>query len=194
MADSRNWLTVLDVACAECGIWVGELQPEELAPKLYASIDAWDEILRTNDPAELTRREQPETWSPVEYGSHVADVMDLFQERIFLMVSEDSPTFPSFDPDAAAATYVGRTPEEVADRIEGAGNRLGQVFESLDPALWARTGQRGDGAAFTVLSIGRYLLHDDLHHLFDVRRFLGEGSQSANQAQQSQAQQSQGPE
>ena len=33
---------------------------------------------------------------------------------------------------------------------------------------WQRTGRRSNGSAFTVESIGRYHLHDVVHHLWDV--------------------------
>lgn len=35
---------------------------------------------------------------------------------------------------------------------------------------WDRTGHRSDGSSFTVDSFARYLLHDPIHHLDDVRR------------------------
>jgi len=33
---------------------------------------------------------------------------------------------------------------------------------------WERKGLRSDGATFTVDSFLRYLLHDPIHHLWDV--------------------------
>jgi hypothetical protein len=33
---------------------------------------------------------------------------------------------------------------------------------------WSRPGHRSDGAVFTIDSFTRYLLHDPLHHLWDV--------------------------
>ncbi len=156
--------------CAECGVDVRDIAPSQLAEQLYESIDQWVQHLTGPDavPAALMARPAPTTWSAVEYASHVADVMDLFQERIFLMVSEDHPTFASWDPDAASVEYHRRSPEQVASILRGASNRLGDVFESMAPHLWDRTGQRGDGTAFTVLSLSRYFMHDNLHHLYDI--------------------------
>jgi hypothetical protein len=34
---------------------------------------------------------------------------------------------------------------------------------------WSRTGARSDGARFTVDSFARYMIHDPVHHLHDVR-------------------------
>ena len=33
---------------------------------------------------------------------------------------------------------------------------------------WGRKGQRSDGAAFTIDTFGRYMVHDPIHHLWDV--------------------------
>ena len=166
----RDWTVVLREPCAECGIDVRNIAPDALAQLLYDSIEAWMDHLTGHEavPAALMTRPAPGTWSAIEYASHVADVMDLFQERIFFMVSEDNPTFPSWDPDAAAVEYNRRSPEQAASLLLGASNRLGGVFESMAPHLWDRTGCRGDGTKFTVLSLSRYFMHDNLHHLHDV--------------------------
>lgn len=35
-------------------------------------------------------------------------------------------------------------------------------------AQWNRTGNRSDGAHFTIETFGRYFLHDPVHHPYDV--------------------------
>jgi hypothetical protein len=35
---------------------------------------------------------------------------------------------------------------------------------------WQRTGDRSDGASFTVTSFARYLIHDPVHHVDDVHK------------------------
>lgn len=172
---TRDWTVVLRDPCAECGVDVRSIPAAELGTQLLDSIDVWTELLLTGpdaNPRELMARPSPEVWSAVEYASHVADVMDLFQHRIFMMVTEENPTFESFDPDAAAVGYAGRSPEQAAALLHGASNRLADVFDSMADHLWERTGKRGDGAEFSVLSLSRYFMHDNLHHLFDVQRNL----------------------
>ncbi len=41
-------------------------------------------------------------------------------------------------------------------------------FDSVTGEQWARTGRRSDGAVFTAETIGRYFVHDWVHHLHDV--------------------------
>jgi hypothetical protein len=47
---------------------------------------------------------------------------------------------------------------------------LADRFDSVPDAAWSRTGLRSDGAAFTIDTFSRYLLHDPVHHLYDVLR------------------------
>jgi hypothetical protein len=49
-----------------------------------------------------------------------------------------------------------------------AGDQLADRFDSVADAEWHRKGLRSDGAAFTIDTFGRYLLHDPIHHLWDV--------------------------
>jgi hypothetical protein len=174
MSNPRDWTIVLREPCSECGADVRTIPATELATQLHDSIETWVDILTGPNakPTVLTIRPAPTTWSAVEYASHVADVMDVMQQRIFMMISEDDPTFASFDPDVAAASYATNSPEHAAALLTGASNRLGEVFDSMAPHLWGKTGKRGDGAAFNVLSLSQYMMHDNLHHLFDVRRIM----------------------
>jgi hypothetical protein len=170
MTKPRDWTFVLHQTCPECAVDVRTIAAADLAAQLYESIDAWTELLTGPDanPQWLMARPAPTTWSAVEYACHVADVMDLFQHRIFLMITEDNPTFDSWDPDTAALSYATRSPQQAVSLLQGASNRLGDVFDSLAPSLWDRTGARSDGAGLTVLSLSRYFMHDNLHHLNDV--------------------------
>jgi hypothetical protein len=172
MSDGRDWTVVLDQPCGECGVDVQNIEPDELAETLGASVEDWVTLLigPGAKPHLLMERPHPDTWSAVEYACHVADVMDLMQQRIFLMISEDFPTFSSFDPDAAALDYATRSPDQAAALLTGAANRLSDVFATLSPHLWERRGKRGDGTEFTVLSLSRYMVHDNLHHLWDAHR------------------------
>ena len=49
---------------------------------------------------------------------------------------------------------------------------LADRFATVRPDQWARTGFRSDGAAFTIDSFTRYMMHDPVHHVWDVRAGL----------------------
>ena len=43
---------------------------------------------------------------------------------------------------------------------------LAARFDGVTGSQWDRTGYRSDGAAFTVESFARCLIHDPIHHLW----------------------------
>jgi len=109
-------------------------------------------------------------WSDLEYACHVRDVFRLFDVRLHLMLDEDDPTFANWDQDETAITdrYGEQDPATVAAELSSAAGRLADSFAAVPAEEHRRTGTRSDGARFTVDSLGRYLLHDPVHHLHDV--------------------------
>ena len=60
--------------------------------------------------------------------------------------------------------------DHVIAEMAADGERLATAFEAVRPEQWDRPGLRSDGAMFTVETIGRYLVHDPTHHVWDVER------------------------
>ena len=54
--------------------------------------------------------------------------------------------------------------------LEAAGAGLADSFAAVSGDQWQRTGNRSDGARFTVDTFARYLLHDPVHHVWDVEQ------------------------
>ena len=86
------------------------------------------------------------------------------------MLEQEDPTFPNWDQDAAAVEgrYAEQLPLEVAGELMGSALALAGSFEAVPPGSWGRTGTRRDRARFRVESLARYLVHDPVHHLYDV--------------------------
>jgi hypothetical protein len=112
----------------------------------------------------------PVVWSPLEYGCHVRDVFRKFDERLQLMIEEDDPQFKNWDQDKTAIEdkYGSQNPAVVASEIATAAEKLANRFDSVAHEQWTRRGFRSDGSVFTVESIAQYLMHDPVHHLWDV--------------------------
>ena len=173
MGDGRDWTFVLDSDCDECGVDVRHLDDADLAGLVRSAGRTWQLLLDEHaDDAAVRTRPAPEVWAPVEYGEHVRDVLHLYRERTELMLSQDDPLFPDWDPDTNAAAYGTSDPRTVGAEIAVAAFALADVYAGLDAAALARPGRRSDGAEFQVGSLGRYMLHDVLHHVRDADRAL----------------------
>ncbi|WP_185996286.1 DinB family protein [Nocardioides campestrisoli] len=168
--DTKDWTWVLDRPCTECGLSAADLALGDLPDLLRTTALAYGDALR--DRAAVRRRPDPGTWSPLEYACHVRDVHRVFAERLTRMLDEDEPTFPNWDQDAAAVEgrYAEQDPEAVdLELVEAAGTVAG-LYARVTPEQSGRTGLRSNGSRFTVLTLGRYHLHDVVHHLHDLGR------------------------
>ncbi|MFH9351488.1 DinB family protein [Kitasatospora sp. NPDC017646] len=167
--DTKDWTWVLERSCPDCGLDTPAVAATDVAGMLRDNARSWLAVL-AGDEDGLRRRPSPEVWSHLEYACHVRDVFRLFRARLDLMLDQDAPAFPNWDQDETAATerYREQRPQVVAGELAEAGEALAAAFEAVAGEQWRRTGVRGDGARFTVESFARYLIHDPVHHLFDV--------------------------
>ncbi|WP_331087856.1 DinB family protein [Actinophytocola sp.] len=162
--DTKDWTWVLDRPCPECGFDARNLAREDVAGMLRRNAAAWPAVLGTD----ATRRPRPDKWSPLEYACHVRDVCRVYAERLHLMRTQDDPHYPNWDQDATAVRdrYADQDPPAVAEELLAAAAALADAFDQVTD--WTRTGNRGDGAHFTIETFARYLIHDPVHHLYDV--------------------------
>jgi hypothetical protein len=169
VSDDKDWTWVLTRPCPECGFDVTGLPPRSVAPLVRSNAGEWLTVLG-RPAAELRRRPSGDRWSPLEYACHVRDVFALYDTRLALMLEEDDPLYPNWDQDATAVAerYLEQDPSVVGGQLRAAADKLADRFDSVSGAQWERRGRRSDGASFTVTSFGRYLIHDPVHHLFDV--------------------------
>jgi hypothetical protein len=166
--DDKNWTWVLERACPECG-FAGEHFDVATAP---AVIDEnAREFARLLAHPRVRERPNDHTWSGLEYGCHVRDVYRLYLFRLELMRFEDGPRFPNWDQDETAVKdrYDLQDPVEVAGELAVAADLLARAFADVRPEEWARAGYRSDGAAFTIDTFTRYMVHDPVHHVRDVQ-------------------------
>ncbi len=167
--DTKNWTWVLERPCPDCAFDASVIVPRHIGATLRDLASQWEAVLV--HPL-VTQRPSPNVWSALEYGCHVRDVFHLFIERLDLMLSQNAPTFASWDQDATAiaARYDLQDPAIVRRELVLAADELADRFDAVSASEWSRLGMRSDGAAFTVESFGKYLLHDPIHHLWDVTR------------------------
>ena len=167
--DDKDWTWVLERACPECGFASSSIVNADVGRLLRENAAAWRPLL---DHPVVAQRPDDATWSALEYACHVRDVFRLYDYRLGLMLDEDDPTFPNWDQDVTAVDerYGEQDPAAVAADLEAAGAMLAASFDAVTGAGWDRTGTRSDGAHFTVDTFARYLVHDPIHHVWDVEQ------------------------
>jgi hypothetical protein len=167
--DDKDWTWVLHRPCPECGFDAGGVAPESVGPRLRENAAAWHVVLQQPDDV-VRRRPAADRWSALEYACHVRDVCVLYHQRLLLMLREDDPLYPNWDQDVTAVEerYGEQNPAAVSMELGEAAAGLADGFAGVRGEQWLRPGRRSDGARFDIAGFSRYLLHDPVHHLYDV--------------------------
>jgi hypothetical protein len=168
--DDKDWTWVLDAVCPECGFDARSCAAESVAARTRDNAETWRRLL---DAGRIKPgRPDPATWSSLEYACHVRDVFRRYDERIRLMQTRDDPLFPNWDQDTSAVEdrYESQEPARVVDELSAAAQALASRLDAISRDEWQRQGRRSDGASFTIASIARYMIHDPVHHVWDVTK------------------------
>jgi LmbE family N-acetylglucosaminyl deacetylase len=149
---------------------VRKVDAGQIPPLLRENATVWVAVLSAGDVGALRARPSADRWSRLEYACHVRDVFRRFDERLDVMLGTEDPSFANWDQDATAVAghYNEQDPALVTVELFQAGSGLADRFARVTGHQWERVGTRSDGARFNVESLGRYLLHDVVHHLVDV--------------------------
>ena len=165
--DTKDWTWVLERPCPDCGFVASDVAAADVGPSVLAFTAPWPQVLARADAAQ---RPVPDRWSPLEYACHVRDVCRVFAGRVRLVLDQDDPDFANWDQEESAVhgRYAEQDPSAVAAQLTEDAAGLAAAFGHVGDDDWDRTGNRSDGSRFTVLTLGRYGLHDLAHHLWDV--------------------------
>jgi DinB superfamily len=169
--DSKDWTWVLERRCPECGFEAAAVALSEVGDLVRANAAAWQEVL-ARPAREVALRPSDDRWSALEYACHVRDVLVLYDERLQLMLTEDDPDFANWDQDVTAVEnrYDEQDPARVAADLAAAAAVIAERFDGVSEGARGRTGNRSDGARFTIETFARYFVHDPVHHLDDVEK------------------------
>lgn len=172
-----QWARAQTDQCPQCGLQPGALEHASLGRQLTAQAESWRTFLMSADDTYLRTNPAPGVFSPIQYGAHVRDIQRVYADRILLMLEEENPVFPQFNPDEEAWNGYNQLDRvALADDIEAQAQRLAGILEQLQPEDWSRTMTRdggGDGVyQFTVAGLASYAVHESHHHLLDANGTL----------------------
>jgi hypothetical protein len=172
-----QWARAQTDQCPQCGLQPGSMEHALLGGRLLELAGSWRAFLLEADDTYLRTNPGPAVFSPLQYGAHVRDIQRVYGDRILLMLEEDDPVFPQFNPDEDAWNGYNRLdPGELADAIEAQARRLAGILDGLQPDDWSRTMTRDGGHdgvyQFTVAGLASYAVHESHHHLLDANGTL----------------------
>jgi DNA segregation ATPase FtsK/SpoIIIE, S-DNA-T family len=162
--------------CAECGYEFESLDRPHILRALTTLAGELRELLDAVDPPVLRAHPRPGSWSALEYGCHVRDVLRFQRDRVATAQAQNVPTFTSMRRDERAVEehYNDQDPRVVGSELAAAAGELATTLSALDEAGWLRTGVYPwpVRAVRSVEWIGRRTAHELAHHLFDCQRLL----------------------
>jgi DinB superfamily len=163
-------------ACAECGYEFESLDHGAILEALPLLGQGHVQLLVSMDADQLRAHPRAGSWSALEYGCHVRDVLRFQRERVLLAQAEDTPVFTSMrrDERAIEERYNEQEPLAVARQLMRSARHLAETLRGLDEDGWQRTGVYPWPVreVRTVEWIGQRTAHELAHHLFDCRRLL----------------------
>jgi hypothetical protein len=165
--------------CTECGFVYDERDASGASAAISAGVHVIAELLVAPGPYVRTRP-GPSTWSALEYGCHVRDVLLVQRERVLrVRRSAGPPTPPPMGRDERVEHdgYAIQNPDDVARQLQDAALLFGNVLDRLDESSWDRTiiYNFPTPCERTLRWVAVHTVHEVTHHLQDIRRGLAHG-------------------
>jgi DinB superfamily len=154
---------------------LGQLNGDDPLAVLRETLDQIPRLVSGATAEQLTRSPGPGEWSPSEVLNHLTDSDLVVSVRVRMIVTQDRPALVGYDQEAWTARFGGldATPFETVERWQTLRRANLRLFESLQPAEWARVGvhsERGEESARLNVEL---MAGHDRAHLAQFRRGLG---------------------
>ena len=158
--------------CDECGFTYDVAAAPDAGRAIVTGADEVAQVL-ADGAADIAARRRPDLWSPLEYGCHVRDVLQVQRERVLLVRREDRPSFVPMGRDERVDHdgYADQDPTDVARQVRDAAALFANVLDRLGPD-WDRTGTYNypEPTERSLRWIAVHTVHEVCHHLLDIRR------------------------
>lgn len=163
--------------CESCGFVYDLASRDRAGAAIVQGTKRIAAILESAPPG-VDERPTPATWSVLEYGCHVRDVLLVQRERVLLARRVDCPTLEPMGRDERVEHdgYAAQDPIAVARQLRDAAALLANVLTRLDDDAWNRTLMYSYPlpAERSVAWVAVHTEHEVVHHLADVRAQLPE--------------------
>ena len=160
--------------CDDCGFVYDLELASTAADEIVDLAGRMASIIRDREPSAVKQRADPQTWSVLEYGCHVRDVLLVQRERVLLALRVDQPDVVPMGRDerVEADGYNEQRQADVARQLEDAALLFTGVLRRLDDRSWDRTliYNYPEPAPRSIRWVAVHTLHEVMHHLGDVRR------------------------
>jgi hypothetical protein len=170
------WLPLVASAatCAGCGLAPAELPARALGAQIRDEVHALGLLLAAADDRALRRRPAPGSWSALEYGVHVRDLLVVFADRVVRTLADHEPELGWWDHEAAIADQMANESfvDAVVDDLGRNASKLSESLRLVSDEDWARAATRRSGERFTIELMARFALHEVVHHRADARAAL----------------------
>ena len=161
--------------CDGCGFEYDLSEAPSAAPSIIEGAGELAALLRDH-AADLRVRRDPQTWSPLEYGCHVRDVLLVQRERVLAARRVERPSFDPMGRDERVAHdgYAEQDTRDVARQLTDAAQLFGNDLSRLGPHDWDRTVMYNYPKQFerSLRWVAVHTVHEVRHHLLDVRSQL----------------------
>jgi hypothetical protein len=161
--------------CAECGFVYDLDRSADAATTIRSGADRIAGLVDASGARGRSRR-RPDTWSPLEYGCHVRDVLLVQRERVLAALRVDTPQPEPMGRDERVVDdgYADQDPVAVARQLRDAAFLFTNVLDRLDDAGWERTliYNYPERAERSLRWVAVHTRHEVEHHLADVESQL----------------------
>jgi hypothetical protein len=161
-------------ACSECGFTYVLAEAPSAGSEIVAYVDELAGLLG-NLGADLRTRRRPDTWSPLEYGCHMRDVLLVQRERVLAARRTDTPSFAPMGRDERVEHdgYATQDPAAVARQTRDAATMFANTLDRVGDD-WGRNVTYNYPAPMerSLRWVAVHTVHEMRHHLLDIRRQL----------------------
>jgi hypothetical protein len=164
-------------SCEQCGFQFDLAQAEAAGPLILEESHDVSAMLRDGDPVALRARPDRDTWSVLEYGCHLRDVLLVQRERVLLARREDSPDVSAMGRDERVEHdgYDEQLTFDVARQLDDAASLFAHVLSLIEGDTWERTMiySYPERMQRSLRWVAVHTLHEVRHHKRDIEAQLG---------------------